>query len=54
MFDDCMLFITCPTCRNPIKDDGGGCHNWNSSAFIDNPRVTRQYRACQKIGELME
>lgn len=22
-------FVTCPACRTPLEDDGGGCHFWH-------------------------
>jgi len=30
-------FVTCPACRRPLLNDGGGCHFWPG---VRDPRVT--------------
>lgn len=36
MFNDDMLFMTCPKCRIPSTEDSGGCHWWRG---IQDPKI---------------
>ena len=41
-FNDDMAFITCPGCRHPVVDDGGGCHWWEGAN--EDPRTNKDTR----------